>query len=465
MRFGIAFANTGPLIEPDAATEVMRIVEDVGFDSVWTVEHVLVPAGYESEYPYSRSGRMPGPENSPIPDPLIWLTHVAAITESLLLGTGILILGQRNPAIVAKQIATLDRLSGGRLRVGVGAGWLQEEFDALGVPFEGRGRRLDAAIRAIRALWSGEPVTLDDGFNQWNDVISQPTPAGETVPIIIGGHTEIAARRAGRLGDGFFPGRGTPAELAQLISVMRKAAEEADRDPDVIEITASHPGVGGSDPIGAVQEMAALGVSRMIIPPLAYDADSAREVYGAFAENVIEPAQHIGSARRWGRRCGNTRNAGPAGQGERRSGGRGWFTLLEGSAGLPTEGRAWCVDVGERVDARKDADVDRRGLLAADTDVSWGSLLTNARERPRREITTRARDRDGEALAWSERLGERRDPHRHRFPFVGRHVLRVFLRVGPIDEQIGRGVLIDGSVAGPQETGRDRPLCSVGVDE
>lgn len=290
MRFGIVFANTGPLVEADVATDVLRVVEEVGFESVWTVEHVLVPAGYESEYPYSRSGRMPGPENAPIPDPLIWLTHVAAVTKTLVLGTGILILPQRNPAIVAKQIATLDRLSGGRLRIGVGAGWLEEEFDALGVPFEDRGRRLDAAIGALRALWSGELVTLDDGFNRWDQVISQPTPHGDSVPIVIGGHTEVAARRAGRLGDGFFPGRGTPAELAQLISVMRKAAEDADRDPDLIEVTAGHPGIGGDDPMAAVEELAALGVSRMVIPPLAWDVDQAREAYGAFAENVIDRA-------------------------------------------------------------------------------------------------------------------------------------------------------------------------------
>lgn len=293
MRFGIIFANTGPLVEPDTAAEVMQIAERSGFESAWTVEHVLVPEGYESEYPYSRSGRMPGPESSPIPDPLIWLTHVAAHTETLVLGTGILILGQRNPAVVAKEVATLDRLSGGRLRLGVGAGWLREEFEALGIPFEGRGRRLDTNIRALRALWSGEPVTMSEGHVDWKGVISQPTPVNGSVPIIIGGHTEVAARRAGRLGDGFFPGRGSPADLAQLISVMRKAAEEADRDPDLIEITAGHPGFGGSDPLGAVEEMAALGVTRMAVPPMAWSVEQAEEVYGAFGENVIVPAADI----------------------------------------------------------------------------------------------------------------------------------------------------------------------------
>src|SRR5699024_11922755 len=124
-------------------------------------------------------------------------------------------------------------------------------------------------------------------------VIAQPTPVDGSVPIIIGGHTDIAARRAGRLGDGFFPGRGSPEELAQLISVMRKAAEEADRDPDLIEITAGHRGLGGSDPVGVVEEMASLGVTRMVVPPMAWSPEQAEEVYGAFGENVIAATKHI----------------------------------------------------------------------------------------------------------------------------------------------------------------------------
>jgi len=293
MRFGIAFANSGPLAEGPTAAGCMRAVEAAGFDSVWTVEHVLVPADYESTYPYARSGRMPGGETSAIPDPLIWLAYVAAATERLLLGTGILILPQRNPAIVAKEVASLDRLSGGRVQLGIGVGWLEEEFDALGVPFAGRGARTDAYVAAMRALWTGEPITLDNGYQRWEKAISLPTPTNGTVPIVIGGHSEAAARRAGRLGDGFFPGKGSPEALAHLFDVMRRAATDAGRDPDAIELTAGAPGVGGPDPIGAVEEMAALGVSRLIVPPLAWDADSAVDAYGAFGESVIAKAATI----------------------------------------------------------------------------------------------------------------------------------------------------------------------------
>ena len=193
MRFGVAFANSGPLAEGPVAVACARAIEAAGFDSIWTVEHVLVPVGYESTYPYARSGKMPGGETVAIPDPLVWLAYVAAATETLLLGTGIVILPQRNPAIIAKEVATLDRLSGGRVRFGIGVGWLEEEFNALGVPFAGRGKRLDAYVAAIRALWTGEEVDLDDGYHRWDRAVSLPTPANGTVPIVIGGHTEVAA--------------------------------------------------------------------------------------------------------------------------------------------------------------------------------------------------------------------------------------------------------------------------------
>jgi probable F420-dependent oxidoreductase len=287
MRFGVAFANSGPLADGATAAACARAIEAAGFDSIWTVEHVLVPVGYESTYPYARSGKMPGGETVAIPDPLVWLAYVAASTETLLLGTGIVIVPQRNPAILAKEVATLDRLSDGRVRLGVGVGWLEEEFDALGMPFAGRGKRLDASIAAMRALWTGDEVTLDDGYQVWDRVVSLPTPAAGPVPIVIGGHTEVAARRAGRLGDGFFPGKGSPEQIGHLIEVMGQAAEDAGRDPAAIEVTAGTRDLGGDDPVGVVEEMHALGVHRLIIPPLAFDAESAPAAYQAFGDSVI----------------------------------------------------------------------------------------------------------------------------------------------------------------------------------
>lgn len=155
MKFGIAFANAGPFASPELFESLVRNAEEAGFESLWTVEHVVVPVGYASPYPYSESGRMPGPEDSPIPDPILPLAYAAALTSRIRLATGILILPQRHPAYVAKEMATLDVLSRGRAILGVGIGWLEEEFRVVGVPFRERAPRTEEAIRAVRSLWRG----------------------------------------------------------------------------------------------------------------------------------------------------------------------------------------------------------------------------------------------------------------------------------------------------------------------
>src|SRR6266404_5460712 len=142
MKFGLRYASLGRYSNGPAAVELAQAAESAGFDSIWTVEHVVVPHGYQSRYPYSESGRMgSGLEDFPIPDLLIWLAYVASATRTIKLGTAIVILPQRNPVITAKAVATLDHLAGGRrVLLGIGVGWLAEEFATLGVPFEDRGR-------------------------------------------------------------------------------------------------------------------------------------------------------------------------------------------------------------------------------------------------------------------------------------------------------------------------------------
>jgi probable F420-dependent oxidoreductase len=222
MKFGIAFANVGPFSQPDPLDSLVTNAEENGIESLWTVEHVVVPVGYESPYPYSPSGRMPGPENSPIPDPILPLAFAAAKSQRLRLGTGVLILPQRHPAYVAKEIATLDVLSGGRALLGVGIGWLAEEFETLGIPFGERVARTEEAIPAIRSLWEPSPAPFEGRFYRWGPVESNPKPVQRPgVPIVIGGHVDAAARRAARFGDGFFPAR--PDRLRCARSARRSA--------------------------------------------------------------------------------------------------------------------------------------------------------------------------------------------------------------------------------------------------
>jgi probable F420-dependent oxidoreductase len=286
VKFGLMFANGGPFSEPGIAVGLAQLAEELGFESLWTVEHVVVPTGYQSTYPYSPTGRMPGGEDVPIPDPLIWLAYVAAATTRIRLATGILILPQRNPVILAKEIATLDRLSGGRVELGVGVGWLEEEFDALGVPFAERGRRTDEHIEVLRRLWREQETAFEGEFTRFAPLQSYPKPATAEGPKIhIGGHTAVAARRAGRLGDGFFPGRGEHDGLLPLLDDMRAAAKEAGRDPDAIEVSS-----GGSLDLDTVKRYADLGVSRFIVPPLGFDLDTLRTQLGRFSDTVIAHA-------------------------------------------------------------------------------------------------------------------------------------------------------------------------------
>jgi probable F420-dependent oxidoreductase len=260
MKFGLRYASLERYANGQAAIELAQAAEAAGFDSIWTVEHVVVPHAYQSRYPYSPTGRMgSGLEDFPIPDPLIWLAYIASATRAIKLGTGILILPQRNPVVTAKAVATLDHLAGGRrVLLGIGVGWLAEEFASLGVPFDDRGPRTDEYVAAMRALWSQECATFKGRFVSFDQVFCRPLPADRRIPIIVGGDTRAAARRAGRLGDGYFPARGAPAEL---LDEMRRSAVESGRDPGEIEITVSAP----PEP-AEIEVLAKRGVTRVAVP-------------------------------------------------------------------------------------------------------------------------------------------------------------------------------------------------------
>lgn len=263
--FGLCFANTGWMTTAEGATTYARAAEDAGFESLWTVEHVIWPAQYSSVYPYSPSGKMAGEPSTPMPDPLIWLTWVAAATSRIRLATGVLLLPEHNPLTVAKQVATLDALSGGRVELGVGIGWLEEEFRAMGIPFERRAARTDEYIEVLRTLWASDHASFAGEFVEFQGVSSNPKPAQGTVPIVIGGHSPGAARRAGRLGDAFWPGRGDFAELGELFDIARRTAAEAGRNPDELRLCASPP-FGRKEVAAQIEQLIELGATRIILP-------------------------------------------------------------------------------------------------------------------------------------------------------------------------------------------------------
>ncbi|MSO77435.1 MAG: LLM class F420-dependent oxidoreductase [Alphaproteobacteria bacterium] len=259
MKFGLRYCNTGRFVDPGPAIELAQAAEAAGFESLWTVEHTVVPEGYRSTYPYATSGRLAdGQDDIALPDPLIWMAYVASATRRINLATGIVILPQHNPVVLAKQVATLDLMSGGRVLLGIGVGWLREEFEALGVPFARRGRRADEYVAAMRELWSADKPTFKGEFVSFANAYCRPRPVKKRVPIIIGGHSEAAAKRAGRIGDGFFPARGAPADL---IAMVRQSATSHGRDPTQIEITTGMP----REP-AEVPRLAAEGVARLLVP-------------------------------------------------------------------------------------------------------------------------------------------------------------------------------------------------------
>jgi probable F420-dependent oxidoreductase len=253
------------------------VCEEVGVESVWAVEHVLVAQDYEPRYSYSADGRMPGAPGTVMPDPLEWLAFVAACTETVRLATGVVVVPLHPPVVLAKRVATLDALSGGRVTLGVGLGWQIEEYRAVGVPYEERGARADEAIAALRACWAADPVAFSGPFTEVPPASVLPKPAqGRDLPIVVGGSTDFAARRAGRFGDGFFPSVCGPDDYAERVAVIRATATECGRDPDAVELTV-WPGsyrYGSAFDLDLARRYADLGVTRFVVSAQEAPGDS-----------------------------------------------------------------------------------------------------------------------------------------------------------------------------------------------
>ena len=288
MKFGLAFASSVG-IEHDDAMDICRTAEEVGFESLWGGEHVILPSTIDSKYPYTADGKIPAEPETPIPDPLIWLAFAAAAAPTMRLGTCILIVPQRNPLVLAKELATLDRLSGGRVELGLGVGWLREEFDALGVPWERRGKRNDEYIEAMQALWAGPHAEFHGEFVDFEPVTCSPRPIQEKIPILVGGDSEAAIARAVRIADGYFPGEGDADQLRALVTRLRQAAEDGGRDPDSIEINAIF-GAQMMDPVAGVQEMEDIGVGRAMVPGFFFAGEGGTDRLREFAATAIPTA-------------------------------------------------------------------------------------------------------------------------------------------------------------------------------
>jgi probable F420-dependent oxidoreductase len=281
MKAGISFANSGPFSRPELFGQLAREAEEFGFESIWTVEHVIIPQPH-MPYPGSKDGQMPGGDSVAIPDPLIPLAYAAALTSKIKLATGIVIVPQRHPLYLAKQLASLDVLSKGRVILGIGSGWMKEEFEAVDVDFSKRGALTDESIQAMRALWSDTPASFHGKHYHFHDVKSLPKPVNKSVPIHVGGHSAAAARRAGRYGDGFFPTIVQPEKLKQIFAQARDEAAKAGRDSSTIEMTAM-----AAPKLDAVKAAREAGAERVIFGPPSSDPAKLRVGLERIANEII----------------------------------------------------------------------------------------------------------------------------------------------------------------------------------
>ncbi len=227
MLLGAFGINSGSTFRPSDTLAIVRLAEELGYDSVWAGEHVVVPS--------PRAAPSPMEPEDPILDPLVHLGFVAAATERLLLATGIIILPQRNPLVLAKQAATLDVLSGGRLLLGIGAGYLEPEMTAIGVSMEDRGARTDDHLAAMRALWTQPgPVEHHGPYIDFAGVDAHPRPVTRGGPrIVVGGHSPAAFRRAVAHGHGWYGFALTPEIASACVAGLREAAEQVDRPAEL----------------------------------------------------------------------------------------------------------------------------------------------------------------------------------------------------------------------------------------
>lgn len=256
MKLGLFGINFGPCADPEVAARVARAAEEAGFESVWTGEHVVLP---DPQAPPS-----PAPPQTPMLDPAVALAHLAACTRRIRLATGIIILPQRNPLVLAKELASIDVVSSGRLIFGLGSGYLKPEFDALGVSFAHKGARTSEAIEVIRALWTQEKPAFHGAFHSFSGIQAMPRPVQKPhPPIVVGGHSPGAFRRAVSQGDGWYGFALDLARTASCIAGLEKARAEvarpAERGPLEVGVTPSVP-----LDRDAVRRFEDLGVARLV---------------------------------------------------------------------------------------------------------------------------------------------------------------------------------------------------------
>ena len=294
MQTGFIAVGLGFMAEPEALSLAAQLAEQVGFHSIWAPEHIVLLDEYASKYPYSPDGRSPHATQVDILDPFSALTFVAAQTETIRVGTGICLVPERNPLTTAKEVATLDKLSGGRFDFGVGVGWLEEEFTALGVPWSRRGARTREYLQVMKNLWTEEETAFEGEFCSFPSIRSYPKPIQKPhPPIIFGGESEPALKRSGEVGDGSFWINVSVADAKSKIDKVKGYARVAGRNPDALHFSISPPGMGSSTSRDDLKRLQDAGVTQIIVGSLPADLQAVKDDIGKFAEQIVAPAENL----------------------------------------------------------------------------------------------------------------------------------------------------------------------------
>jgi probable F420-dependent oxidoreductase len=283
MRLGLHALGIGAGAQREVIDEVAVAAERCGFATLWSGEHVVMVDRSVSRYPYSDDGRIAVPAEADWIDPLIGLSFAAAVTSTIRIATGVLLLPEHNPVLMAKQAATLDSLSGGRFTLGIGIGWSREEFDALGVPFERRGARAAEYVAAMRTLWRDDVASFDGEFVRFDSVRVNPKPArGRRIPIVLGGNSDGALRRVAAWGDGWYGFNvDGVAEVSERLATLRKLCDDRGRDLGEVHVAVALREPQRSD----VAALVDLGVDELVVvagPP--EDARAAAEWVAELAD-------------------------------------------------------------------------------------------------------------------------------------------------------------------------------------
>lgn len=279
--------------EPDQLVGIARAAEEAGFHGVLVADHIFFPGNLTSKYPYSEDGKPGFDGTTPFPDPWTTIAAMSSVTTRLHFGTMVFILPLRNPLEVAKTVGTASLLSGDRVVLGAGAGWIREEFDTLGIPFKGRGKRMEEMIAVMRKLWSGEMIEHRGELFDYGPMQMCPAPA-RPVPIYFGGTSKLALGRAARIGDGWLGTGQTPDEALEICSTLHTLRQEAGRADEPFETVV--PLVVPPD-IDQLRRLRDQGMTSTSAYPFTYTIgpsstlDQKRDMMMQFGEHVIAPLQ------------------------------------------------------------------------------------------------------------------------------------------------------------------------------